>query len=294
MKRITIFLAILIISALTLSACVEPETSDVHPQTEPTIEGAIVEGNNIDSVDSTTGKPIESTFETTQEQSDEPLEGEPTYIQALVNVNIRKEPDSSKNNVIATLKAGDKVQLIARHNQNWYYIIYKGQKAYISANSAYTHLLSAEQASENNERAAKIESIISAGMGVLATPYEYGATRILLYSGAPNSAFTGRTFDCSSFVQYAFYIGASIKLQGDSRSQSLHGQAIEKSLLQRGDLIFMTTPARANIQGIEHIGHVAIYLGEGKILHTHGAGGVKVDLLSGVWSARYVMAKRMF
>jgi len=285
MKKSTIFLVILSLLVVALSACIDTESSFGIPKTNSINE----ENNNNDIAETDTNEQNDNQQETTQQP-----EVEINYIQALVNLNVRIEPDSTRNNVIGTLQPGERVQLIDRYNQNWYYILFKGQKAYISANSAYTLLLSTQQESENPEREDKIESIITAGMSKLASPYEYGATRILLYGGAPNPSFTGRTFDCSSFAQYAFYIGASIKLQGDSRSQSLYGQTIERSYLKRGDLIFMTTPARTNIKGVEHIGHVAIYLGEGKILHTYGAGGVRVDLLSGVWSSRYVTAKRMF
>ncbi|MGI6213627.1 MAG: C40 family peptidase [Christensenellales bacterium] len=276
MKKIGIILIIAFGLILTLSACDDFIYSPQESDSNAGLFNDISEGSDSDD------SPKE------EEEEEETL-----FVQALVNVNVRLTPDSSGNNIVGTLKAGEKTEYIERANQNWYYIIYKGKKAYVSANSAYTMLLDgAQSAPEGREQ--KIESIIAAGMAKLAVPYQYGATRVLLYSGAPNPAFTGKTFDCSSFVQYAFYAGAGVKLQGDSRSQSLHGQSVAREALQRGDLIFMTTPARATISGIEHIGHVAIYLGEGKILHTHGAGGVKVDTLSGVWSSRYVSARRMF
>lgn len=259
-----------------LSACVDYDYL-------PPDKGGNLNGNGDSTTEQEIGQPT-GPATTWQEQ----------YIQALVNVNIRLTPNATENNIIGLLKTGEVVQLLHRESINWYYIIYKGQEAYISANASYTRLLSNPDYNLDSERDVKIEAIIAAGKTKLGIPYEYGASRILLYGGGINPNFTGKTFDCSSFVQYAFYIGAGIKLQGDSRNQSLHGESIARADLQNGDLIFMTTPSRANIKGIEHIGHVAIYLGEGKILHTHGVGGVKVDNFSGVWSTRYVCAKRMF
>ena len=98
------------------------------------------------------------------------------------------------------------------------------------------------------------------------------------------SGFSTKTFDCSSFVQYCFYKGADIKLQTYSRAQSVEGQLVSKmSDLQRGDIVFMTSTARYYKTGLERIGHVDIYLGDGKMLHTFGTPGVLVDDFDAFW-----------
>ena len=207
-------------------------------------------------------------------------------VESLANVNIRAEASASST-VIGQLERWQTAPLIEKVSDQWYKILYNSQEAFISANPDLTRTYDPEKVS------AIIDDIIETGMNVLATPYEFGATRVLYYSGNPNPYFTGKTFDCSSFVQYAFYKGAGIKLQGDSRSQSKEGMLVDKTELKRGDLIFMWSSARRYNTGIEQIGHVVIYLGDNKILHTWGTGGVRVQEYSSGWQQRFIHARRM-
>ena len=240
--------------------------------------------------DSFLNSPEEEIFdEQIDNEENEIIYEEDKSILSLGNVNIRLTPTTSENNIIGLLKNYERVTYLYRYNQNWYCVVYNGETAYITTNPLHTRIVDDFQ----DEREEIIESIIAAGMTQLAIPYEFGSTRLLNYNGTLNPYFTGKTFDCSAFVQYAFYIGAGIKLKGDSRSQSVEGLMIKRQNLQRGDLIFMTTPARQYNTGVARIGHVVIYLGNNQILHTHGAGGVKLDTLTGVWDARYEHARRM-
>lgn len=206
-------------------------------------------------------------------------------VQSLANVNIRADVSGE---IIGQLTRWQTAPLISKVSDQWYKILYNGQDAYITADADLTRVYDPEKVS------AMTEDIINTGMSVLGTPYEFGATRVLYYSGNPNPYFTGKTFDCSSFVQYAFYKGANIKLQGDSRSQSKYGLLVQKAELKRGDLIFMWSSARRYNTGIEQIGHVVIYLGDNKILHTWGTGGVRVQEFSAGWQERFILARRMF
>jgi cell wall-associated NlpC family hydrolase len=207
-------------------------------------------------------------------------------VQALTTVNIRAQA-STESEVLGKLNRLQHLPLIEKFSQNWYKVLYQGQEAYISANGDYTRVYDPEKAS------AQIESVIAEGKKALGVPYEYGAQRLLFHNGKPNPNFTGKTFDCSSFVQYSFYMGAQIKLRADSRSQSKEGILINESELERGDLIFMWSSARRYKTGIERIGHVVIYIGDNKILHTWGAGGVRIQDYSAGWRERFILARRM-
>jgi cell wall-associated NlpC family hydrolase len=68
-------------------------------------------------------------------------------------------------------------------------------------------------------------------------------------------------FDCSGLTQYA-YAAAGVSLPHSSRAQSSLGRRVERSELQPGDLVFYYSP----------ISHVALYIGNGMIVHarTHG------------------------
>jgi cell wall-associated NlpC family hydrolase len=127
--------------------------------------------------------------------------------------------------------------------------------------------------------ASKAQNIINLGLKYRGTPYEFGAK--------PGQT---RTFDCSSFVQY-LYKRYGVSLPRTSRAQAKVGKYVSKSNLKKGDLVFFWT-ARS---GKGKVGHVAIYMGNGKILHTYKKGiGVTVsNLNSSYWKSHYITARRV-
>lgn len=135
-----------------------------------------------------------------------------------------------------------------------------------------------QQQATSEQQNALADKIIATGEKYLGTPYEFGAR-----SGQTS------TFDCSSFVQHV-YKENGIDLPRNSRQQSKVGTTVSKSELQKGDLLFFEV--RSHHQG--QIGHVGIYAGNNKILHTWGPGGVRYDDLSDGWLKEgYVTAKRV-
>jgi cell wall-associated NlpC family hydrolase len=122
------------------------------------------------------------------------------------------------------------------------------------------------------------DQVIAAGEKYLGTPYEFGA-----------SSSTTSEFDCSSFTQRAFK-EVGIKLPRSSRQQSTVGQAIAKSELQKGDLVFFRSAGSSS----DRITHVAIYAGNNKLLHTFGKPGVTYTEFEGTsWEKRFVTARRV-
>lgn len=120
----------------------------------------------------------------------------------------------------------------------------------------------------------KADAIISLGENFMGVPYLFGAE-------------TGDTskFDCSSFMQYIFGKNG-IELPRTSRKQSLVGTRIKSVAdLRKGDLIFFTTKARVDNTGIARIGHVGVYAGDNKILHTfrNPEGVTYSSMASGTW-----------
>ncbi|MFH7241910.1 MAG: C40 family peptidase [Spirulina sp.] len=85
----------------------------------------------------------------------------------------------------------------------------------------------------------------------------------------------GPNFDCSGLVQTAF-ASAGIRLPRDSYQQEAFTQAIGWDDLEPGDLIFFGTPERTT--------HVALYLGEGRYIHSsgkdQGRNGIGLDSLT--------------
>lgn len=109
--------------------------------------------------------------------------------------------------------------------------------------------------------------------------------------------------DCSEFVRWAYYEGANIVLPSNSRSQGKYVMengtyTTDWKKLKPGDLMFFMDYRGwqlSNYSGIDkssqRISHVAIYLGDGKILHTYSneAGGVTISTFEGKhWEARFM------
>ncbi|WP_068786116.1 C40 family peptidase [Paenibacillus phocaensis] len=115
----------------------------------------------------------------------------------------------------------------------------------------------------------------------LGVPYEFGA--------APYEQ--SKTFDCSSFTRHVFKKFGQ-DLPRLARDQAKEGVPVTRSQLQVGDLIFFTVPGRFQADNIA--GHVGIYIGDGKFIHTWGDPGVQISPLdSGYWSDVIISMRRV-
>jgi lipoprotein Spr len=123
------------------------------------------------------------------------------------------------------------------------------------------------------------QSIVNLGKNYLGVPYKFGA-----------STSTTKVFDCSSFMKYIFS-KYSVSLPRTAQEQSKEGTSVSKANLRVGDLVFFSSGSRSTGKNITH---VAVYAGNGKILHTYGSPGVTVsDLNSGTWKNTYIKARRV-
>jgi len=191
----------------------------------------------------------------------------------LSGVNLRSTPDSTSDSTsLQMLPAGEKVHVIQEVGAFWLEVRTRDDKTgYISAKPKYTDYTSATLV----ERQA--DELIAYGEKFLGTPYEFGA-----------STDQTNTFDCSSFVQHVFQNKLSIDLPRVSYNQAKEGQEIGINELRKGDLLFFSA------RGLD-IGHVAIYAGDNKILHTYSKKlGVHYEPFDGQWKKRFVTARRMF
>ncbi|MEJ8544724.1 C40 family peptidase [Brevibacillus borstelensis] len=132
---------------------------------------------------------------------------------------------------------------------------------------------------KSSEASAIADKVIKNGEKYLGTPYKFGSSKN-----------TTKTFDCSSFTQRVFK-EAGITLPRDSRQQSTVGKSVSLKNVKKGDLIFMKASVNASS---DRITHVAIYAGNGKILHTYGKPGVTYSKFDGTnWERRVVKVKRV-
>ncbi len=234
------------------------------------------------------------------------------------SVRLRAEASTSSE-ILRYMNTGDVVTITDPSNAYWFKVTTAdGTAGYVSASPQYIRIgegvvveqpaaASAASASDttalpavaspastvslpSGDAAAAIEQVINTGMTYLGTPYEYGSDR--------NST---ATFDCSAFTRQIFRQAVGIQLPADSRSQ---GEWIKQNsqpntdmtTLKRGDLLFFTnynasSGAYTSLDNSSQtITHVAVYLGDNKLLHTFSVagGGVKVTDFSKAWQDRFL------
>lgn len=214
----------------------------------------------------------------------------------IYGVNLRDKPSTS-GKVIKMLSKGTKVTIVEQSNSYFYRVeTESGLKGYVSTSSKYLEISGkvtspAPTPSPGTSDHAKIEQVIRTGQKYLGTPYEYGSDRS-----------TTDTFDCSDFVRQAYRESIGIVLPADSRKQGTwiqeNGTAVYNiDSLKRGDLVFFMSykgSKASSYSGVnpntERITHVAIYLGNGEMLHTYSnsSGGVRKDKLTGSWKYRFL------
>ena len=215
----------------------------------------------------------------------EPVVNKVKYIKIQTDgLNVRSKASTSAT-VLGQVDSDVSMQYLGTVN-GFYKTYYKNQIAYVSAKSSYTKLF------EMEEDEGYIEDIIEEGAKLIGTLYVYGAVRYHNGKGVKLSGFTVKKFDCSSLMQYIFYMGNGTLLQVNTRTQIYQGESVQKSQLKRGDLMFFTNDSRRNKTGVERVGHVALYLGDNLILHT-ASDYCKIEQISAKRWKDFLEAKRM-
>lgn len=121
-------------------------------------------------------------------------------------------------------------------------------------------LAAAEEAAAKaaEEAASARQNLVDYALQFVGGPYRAGG----------NDPHTG--VDCSGFVRYVMQHGAGISMNRSSGSQATQGHAVNSSQMQPGDLLFYS--------GGSGINHVAMYIGDGKIVHASTyATGIKIS-----------------
>lgn len=124
------------------------------------------------------------------------------------------------------------------------------------------------------ERALRKKASIAADAAAFAhqflgLAYRYGGT----------SPRTG--FDCSGFVMYV-YGKLGVSLPHNAAAQYRLGLSVPRSALRPGDLVFF-----------DGLGHVGIYVGKGRFIHSPRTGErIRIDFLND-WSRSFIGARRV-
>ncbi|HLO11582.1 MAG TPA: NlpC/P60 family protein [Pseudoneobacillus sp.] len=133
----------------------------------------------------------------------------------------------------------------------------------------------------------KADAIIKTGESYIGkTQYQYGAPRYYMDN------FRDDRFDCSSFQQYIYYLNG-IKLDSNSHAQAANnGFKVSLGDIRKGDLIFFRS--YYSDKSSTTITHVAMYVGDNKLLHTYGSPGVVYTNFRGTsWENRVITVKRV-
>nr|WP_042196987.1 C40 family peptidase [Kibdelosporangium sp. MJ126-NF4]CEL22673.1 similar to Cell wall-associated hydrolase (invasion-associated proteins) [Kibdelosporangium sp. MJ126-NF4]CTQ89814.1 similar to Cell wall-associated hydrolase (invasion-associated proteins) [Kibdelosporangium sp. MJ126-NF4] len=99
------------------------------------------------------------------------------------------------------------------------------------------------------------------------------------------SGMSPGAFDCSGLMMWS-YGQAGIRLPRSSRAQYTVGRAVSRDALQHGDLLFFGGSAGS-------IHHVAMYVGDGKMVHAPNTGDVVKVVPLGGGGSDYFGAKRV-
>ena len=170
-----------------------------------------------------------------------------TSYKATVNtdsLNMRKGAGTSYS-VITKLSKGTVVDVLESASNGWKKIkTSNGTIGWVSGSYLANGVVEQPSTPSTN----KVQAVIDLAHKQLGKPYVWGAE-------GPNS------FDCSGLIYYVYKNAAGITLPRTSSDQYSAGVAVSRSNLKAGDLIFSSTDGTGNIT------HVAIYVGDGQMIH---------------------------
>ena len=188
------------------------------------------------------------------------------------SLNVRSGAGTSYS-VITKLSKGTVVDVIESASNGWKKIkTSNGTIGWVSGSYLANGVVEQTSTPSTN----KVQAVIDLAHKQLGKPYVWGAE-------GPNS------FDCSGLIYYVYKNAAGITLPRTSSAQYSAGVAVSRSNLKAGDLIFSSTDGTGNIT------HVAIYVGDGQMIHAPRTGKnvEKVSINNSYWNKAYVGARRV-
>ncbi|MDO4294646.1 MAG: C40 family peptidase [bacterium] len=175
--------------------------------------------------------------------------------------------------VITTLEKDSIYQIEMTTPSGWIKVSGEAGTGYISSEESVTMVETTQEETAEEvaqkKSVAKREELVNYALQFLGGRYVYGG----------KDPHTG--VDCSGFTGYVLRHGAGVTLNQSAASQALQGQAVSVEGMRPGDLIFYASGSR--------IDHVALYIGEGKIVH---ASTEKTGIKISDWNYRTPVAIR--
>ncbi len=177
----------------------------------------------------------------------------PKWICTAAHSVLYSRPDAGSPRVSDFL-LGDVVrksgkEMVRRGGVEWAGVVTaSGDEAWVPASDV------ADLESWTGSRHADGESLVRTALGFTGIPYLWGGASV-------------NGFDCSGFVK-TVYLMCGIVLPRNAREQILCGSDVpyDIDLMQPGDLVFYGS--RASDGSIRSVSHVAMYIGNGRIIHS--------------------------
>jgi cell wall-associated NlpC family hydrolase len=198
-------------------------------------------------------------------------------VKANGGLNLRAGADVSAGK-LAVIPNGAKVEILSSKN-GWSNILYNSINGYVASNYLVTgDTVSRSLAERTGYSSNTADDLVTYAKSFLGVPYVYGGA-------------SPKGFDCSGYVQYVYaHLGYTLPRTATSQAASSLCVAVTKSELLPGDLVFFKLPGYS-----KPIGHVGIYVGEGKFIHASSPGDVVKysSLSSSYYTRNYVTARRI-
>ncbi len=203
-------------------------------------------------------------------------------------VNVRSGA-GTKNSVVTKLIKDTYVKVLGCQN-GWYRVSYGDYTGYISGDYLRLNDISYERVEPNTDtNNAAVESVSANTTPAISDKREEVIDYAKQFLGV-KYAYGGASpkgFDCSGFTTYVFK-NFGYSLNRSSSAQTSNGVKISKDELLPGDLVFFT-------RGGTSVGHVGIYIGDNKFIHSSSPGDVVkiTDLDESYYAKRYVCSRRV-
>lgn len=215
------------------------------------------------------------------EQTTQPAVSKAAYISSNASAHFRSGPSTSSQS-LGKLPKNTKITITGEEN-GWYKVSYNGKDGYISKSLVTEGEPPETTSSRSQEEPRNTTTATQASSSnVVQVAESYIGSRYVSGGSSPSG------FDCSGFTQYV-YGKCGITLSRTSYSQATQGTAVNKSELQPGDLLLF------HYYGSSSIGHVGIYVGNGKFIHAANSNrGVVYDSIESEYYANnYAGARRL-
>lgn len=192
------------------------------------------------------------------------------------NLNMRNKPSTSGK--IVTKLSKNQLVTVASQSKGWAKISSKGKTGFVSAK----YIAPKTTKTTVKKTAFKKASVTSVG------DYKSKAISVAKSNLGVKYKWAGNTpsgFDCSGLVNYSFG-KAGVNLPRTAGEMFNVGTKVTS--YQPGDLLFYAT------SGGRKVTHVAIYIGNGQMIHSATSNGVSITSINNsYWKPRFIGAKRL-